>query len=1078
MIEASKRRLFDELYAEFVGAYLETEVGRNHLAQYGPSRSQGVANLEAILEKRAQGEDITDDVLLRLLPHIDSAAHRDAGAWVHVAPAINGEVRSWYESAGRTRPEDWPKVAEAILAFVLRCRDHPDELALACEEFAALRYSKGFQSGMLSPVLNAVNPDAFRLMNEKPRRCINHLTGSKHGLPLVAYPATNAAAIALVEELSGPLGRSGPPSARPDDLFDMFSHWLVAVKRYDFPGETVRHWKIAPGENAWNWDACRDGGFIAMGWDDFGDVSEMDREQFDARFQQLEKEKQGERGWSLAGVNQLWRFAKEIAEGDRIVANRGRSEVLGIGTVTGPCFYVEGVRHRHRLPVRWDDLTPRQVDEGGWTRTLVELDRDKFDELTNATRLEETLAEPFASIFASWDEAWWAFDLMAQALEGLGITDLDDPRYAVTTPKGGSILRLIAGDRVTVGFWGGHTGTEIELALLEAEGQPFAPLAHVEPFSTWTDSPDIGVYRFPLEGIKDELPEILELFERSLQPMSAYMEHWTVSRLRAKHHRPEIAAGIVDPDARRRILSGGVDLGDREENGFFSEETFDLLSQLHESPTKAFYQANKDAFAEQLEEPFKRLFADVVARLPDVITERMETEKNVFSRIPKNDYGKGGAWPYFWGALYPQGSKRIADSQLFIGIHRDRLEFGFYIGEIGDDPRLRFRRNLPRYRGLIAQALDETLAAEPLGYGEREATASSFAEWAASSALEPRAAIRLTPKEAIEYTCEELAERIAAVFVGLYPLVLLTLEEDPTRSIHAYLGWDEEEERPIQPPYSLEACAEATGFPMGDLRSWVAAIHRKRQAILYGPPGTGKTFLAKELARHLVGNGDGFVDLVQFHPAYSYEDFIQGIRPQQAPDGNGLDYPVLSGRFLRFCREAAQRRGICALIIDEINRANLARVFGELMYLLEYRDDRVKLAVSGDEFAIPANVRLLGTMNTADRSIALVDHALRRRFAFVGLFPRYEVLTSWHAKEGTGFDPTGLIAVLKRLNHAIDDPNYAVGISFFLVSQPQRDLPSIWQMEIEPYLEEYFFDQRDTVEQFRWDKIAGEVLGS
>jgi 5-methylcytosine-specific restriction protein B len=336
----------------------------------------------------------------------------------------------------------------------------------------------------------------------------------------------------------------------------------------------------------------------------------------------------------------------------------------------------------------------------------------------------------------------------------------------------------------------------------------------------------------------------------------------------------------------------------------------------------------------------------------------------------------------------------------------------------------------------------------------------------------------LTPKEAIEYTCEELAERIAAVFVGLYPLVLLTLEEDPTRSIHAYLGWDEEEERPIQPPYSLEACAEATGFPMGDLRSWVAAIHRKRQAILYGPPGTGKTFLAKELARHLVGNGDGFVDLVQFHPAYSYEDFIQGIRPQQAPDGNGLDYPVLSGRFLRFCREAAQRRGICALIIDEINRANLARVFGELMYLLEYRDDRVKLAVSGDEFAIPANVRLLGTMNTADRSIALVDHALRRRFAFVGLFPRYEVLTSWHAKEGTGFDPTGLIAVLKRLNHAIDDPNYAVGISFFLVSQPQRDLPSIWQMEIEPYLEEYFFDQRDTVEQFRWDKIAGEVLGS
>jgi 5-methylcytosine-specific restriction enzyme B len=225
-----------------------------------------------------------------------------------------------------------------------------------------------------------------------------------------------------------------------------------------------------------------------------------------------------------------------------------------------------------------------------------------------------------------------------------------------------------------------------------------------------------------------------------------------------------------------------------------------------------------------------------------------------------------------------------------------------------------------------------------------------------------------------------------------------------------------------------------------------------------------------------VGEGDGFSDLVQFHPAYAYEDFIEGIRPERALDGGGLDYPVRSGRFLRFCREAERRTGLCVLIIDEINRANLSRVFGELMYLLEYRRERVRLAVSGQLFAIPANVRILGTMNTADRSIALVDHALRRRFAFIGLDPRYEVLASWHASHGTGFDPSGLVEVLRRLNSTIEDSNYSVGISFFLVSEPVTTLPSVWRMEIEPYLEEYFFDQRETVARFRWDRIRDEVL--
>ncbi|MBN1873222.1 MAG: AAA family ATPase [Anaerolineae bacterium] len=273
--------------------------------------------------------------------------------------------------------------------------------------------------------------------------------------------------------------------------------------------------------------------------------------------------------------------------------------------------------------------------------------------------------------------------------------------------------------------------------------------------------------------------------------------------------------------------------------------------------------------------------------------------------------------------------------------------------------------------------------------------------------------------------------------------------------------------------YSLTQFAIDTGLDAPTLARWVRAIQRKGQAILYGPPGTGKTYLAEHLARHLVSGGGGFWEIVQFHPAYTYEDFIQGLRPQRGKDG-GLEYVIVPGRFLTFCEQARHRKDTCVLIIDEINRANLARVFGELMYLLEYRDRALPLAAGG-MLSIPPNVYILGTMNTADRSIALVDHALRRRFAFIALHPNYELLRHYHQKTGFNVDP--LIQTLKRLNLQIDDPHYAIGITFFLDTALPQHLEDIWRMEIEPYLEEYFFDQPDKARAFAWDNIESQVKG-
>nr|MDJ0553778.1 AAA family ATPase [Microcoleaceae cyanobacterium MO_207.B10] len=247
--------------------------------------------------------------------------------------------------------------------------------------------------------------------------------------------------------------------------------------------------------------------------------------------------------------------------------------------------------------------------------------------------------------------------------------------------------------------------------------------------------------------------------------------------------------------------------------------------------------------------------------------------------------------------------------------------------------------------------------------------------------------------------------------------------------------------------------ADETNITEAQLTQWIRAIDRKKQAIFQGPPGTGKTFLAQKLAQHLIAGGEGFWELIQFHPAYTYEDFIQGIRPQ-SEDGK-LTYPVVPGRFLKFCQKAALCQDTCVLIIDEINRANLSQVFGELMYLLEYRDAKIPLAGSGELFSIPENVRIIGTMNTADRSIALVDHALRRRFPFITLSPNYEILRQYHNETETDFSVEGLIEILEAVNQEINDPHYQVGVSFFLRENIDEEIQDIWQMEIEPYLEEY-----------------------
>ncbi|MET7378359.1 AAA family ATPase [Streptomyces sp. NPDC005526] len=282
-------------------------------------------------------------------------------------------------------------------------------------------------------------------------------------------------------------------------------------------------------------------------------------------------------------------------------------------------------------------------------------------------------------------------------------------------------------------------------------------------------------------------------------------------------------------------------------------------------------------------------------------------------------------------------------------------------------------------------------------------------------------------------------------------------------------GEDPGAERPAQRELSLPGI---TGQLAADLlvhdRSWLEEIREllldERQLVFYGPPGTGKTFLAMKLAEYF-GGGPEQVKIVQFHPSYAYEDFFEGFRPVEDPDTREVAFRLTAGP-LRELADLASREGNRHiphfLIIDEINRANLAKVFGELYFLLEYRTKSVRLTYSGDDFALPPNLFVIGTMNTADRSIALVDAAMRRRFAFVELSPRTEptagLLARWLRREGRAPEPARL---LDALNARIHDADFAIGPSYLMKPGVYRDggLDRTWRTKILPLLEEHHYGE-------------------
>lgn len=293
---------------------------------------------------------------------------------------------------------------------------------------------------------------------------------------------------------------------------------------------------------------------------------------------------------------------------------------------------------------------------------------------------------------------------------------------------------------------------------------------------------------------------------------------------------------------------------------------------------------------------------------------------------------------------------------------------------------------------------------------------------------------------------------------------------------------------PLQPAlrsYSSEEALEGLFIEPETFSSWIDALGRKKNVILEGAPGVGKTFVARRLADAFVGaQGSDRTLTIQLHQSYSYEEFIRGWRP-----GRDGGYTLHDGTFLSFChRAAAAPQEPHVLVIDEINRGNVSRIFGELFMLLE-ADKRgpahaLPLAYDdgdGRRFSMPENVYLIGTMNTADRSLAMVDYALRRRFAFFKLKPAFgtERFRNWlRSREMDEELISHIEERMTALNQAISQdlsrlgPGFEIGHSFFCPSESLEEADIRWykaviQHEIAPLITEYWFDAPETAEKHR-----------
>jgi hypothetical protein len=527
--------------------------------------------------------------------------------------------------------------------------------------------------------------------------------------------------------------------------------------------------------------------------------------------------------------------------------------------------------------------------------------------------------------------------------------------------------------------------------------------------------------------------------------------------------------------------------------GGFCPDTFRFLAELGENNSRTWMDRQRGRYRFAVREPLVELCRALTERYVGPVLGRehgwdMETAARsgrALTSICKNDYGRSVPYQTALWITFDRrepGAKR-SEVQLFVRLDPAGLRYGLFVGRGAPEAMQRFRRNVQQHGDLLFQALRDGGALSACVFGDadgaaesRLASAADLRCWAEGKSL---MVAKTVPAGTPLLTTDELVGDILLTFDHLLPAYACALEADPLPLLARRTGTADR-----RPRYTDADFAAATFLGADWLRRARDLLALKRQLILQGVPGTSKTHVARCLARLLTRGHADQVRLVQFHPAYSYEEFVEGIKARSVEvDGrHDVTYPVEDGLLCAFAAEAAGRPAEPhVLVIDDINRGNLPRIFGELLYLLEYRDQEVVLPYSRQPFRLPANLYLIGTMNAADRSVALVDQALRRRFSFLDMPPDAAVLAAWlkdHPPPAGAAFAGRVVRLFERLNARLAadlGPLCQVGHSYFMVGDLDEDrLAVVWEHHVRPLLEEYFAGHRERLAPYRLEKLLGD----
>ena len=566
--------------------------------------------------------------------------------------------------------------------------------------------------------------------------------------------------------------------------------------------------------------------------------------------------------------------------------------------------------------------------------------------------------------------------------------------------------------------------------------------------------------------------------------------------LRQKHglHPLEVApvlASLAEPVGEDAPTSDGPG---RQRFGGFCADTFRFLAELAENNHRGWMEQQRQRYHFAVRTPLVELCRALTERYVEpVLCRRHGWELDTDARtglaltsVVKNDYGRSQPynttlWLTFCGR--DESGKR-SGTQFFVRLDPAGLSYGLRLGASNRASRQQLRGRLLARAEALYQTLHERgafaegrLHSATRPEGQPATCADDFQRWLGGRDL---ALARTLPPDSPVLVGEDLVGDILLTFDRLLPLYACAAGTDS--AVAPFAGTRAPCPRSGERGYDEADFRRDTFLGDGWLRRALGLLEMKRQLILQGVPGTGKTHVARCLARLLAGVPEA-QRLVQFHPAYSYEEFVEGIKVKSVErDGrHDVTYPVEDGLLCDFAaRAAAEPSRPHVLIIDEINRGNLPRIFGELLYLLEYRGEEVLLPYSRRGFRLPGNLYLIGTMNAADRSAALLDQALRRRFSFLEMPPDGTVLASWlaaHPPAGGAKFAARVAGLFERLNARLRadlGPQCQVGHSYFMVpGLDEARLAAVWQHQVGPLLHEHALAQPGRPAAYELEELLG-----